>query len=69
MQLDVDEDDEPFFKPAVVQTEPLIPKSKREAQQQQQPDKGGPQTTVAPRDGASHAEVEAAATATVEQEE
>ena len=27
MQLDIDEDDEPFFKPQVVQTEPLIPRN------------------------------------------
>ena len=71
MQLDADQDDEPFFKPAVVQTEPLIPKSKRDSQQQQQQqqESGGPQDAGVEKDDARHAEAEAAATATAEQEE
>ena len=28
MQLDVDDEDEPFFKPQVIQTEPLAPRQK-----------------------------------------
>ena len=64
MQLDADDDDQPFFRPAVVQTEPLLPKQ-REAQQS--PGQGEPQANEMPGD---HQEVAtAAATATVEQEE
>ena len=33
MQLDTDDGDTPFFKPVVQQTEPLIPKGRREQEQ------------------------------------
>lgn len=33
MQLDADEEDTPFFKPVVQQTEPLVPKGRREQDQ------------------------------------
>lgn len=49
MQLDADAEDEPFFKPNAVKTEPLVPKAQREreataqahAQGQQTPSGGG----------------------------
>ncbi|MCJ1420712.1 Vacuolar protein sorting-associated protein 5 [Xylographa parallela] len=64
MQLDADDDDQPFFKPSVVQTEPLTPKSRPEEQplppvEQQAGDAGE----------ARHEEASLAAAATVEQEE
>ena len=70
MQLDADEEDEPFFKPTVAQTEPILTKSQREALQQQKQNQpslaaeGG----EAVHDSDGHGQVEAAATATVEQE-
>ena len=36
MQLDTDDEDTPFFKPVVQQTEPLVPKGRREQGQQSQ---------------------------------
>jgi hypothetical protein len=33
MQLDAEDDEQPFFKPSVVQTEPLIPSQKKDAEQ------------------------------------
>ena len=66
MQLDADEEDEPFFKPTVAQTEPIISKAQRDAQQKQiQPTSESGETA---HDENGHAAVEAAATATVEQE-
>ena len=64
MQLDADDDDQPFFKPSVVQTEPLTPKFRPEEQplppvEQQAGDAGE----------ARHEEASLAAAATVEQEE
>ena len=49
MQLDADAEDEPFFKPNAVKTEPLVPKAQREreaaaqaqAQAQQTPSGSG----------------------------
>ena len=65
MQVDADDDEQPFFKPAVVQTEPLIPKQ-REARQP--PPQDEPQRVGDIR--GDHQEVAAAAaTATAEQEE
>ena len=71
MQLDADEEDEPFFKPAVAQTEPLIPKAQREEQQRQQQKQNehDSQQTSEQQDGERHSETETAATATIEQEE
>ena len=69
MQLDADEDDDaPFFKPAVVHTEPLIPKGR-----DVQPTAAkGEQAEERPRTeagDASHEAAVAAATTTVEEEE
>ena len=36
MQLDTDDEDTPFFKPVVQQTEPLVPKARREQDQPSQ---------------------------------
>ena len=38
MQLDAEDDDQPFFKPSVVQTEPLIPKARDSQQPRSQTD-------------------------------
>ena len=68
MQLDADEEDEPFFKPTVAQTEPILTKSQREAQQQKQTQPPSLESSETAHDTDGHAAVEAAATATVEQE-
>jgi len=63
MQLDAEDDDQPFFKPSVVQTEPLIPK----ARDSQQPPS---RTDQAAGSSDEHqAQAASAATATAEQEE
>ena len=36
MQLDADDEDTPFFKPVVQQTEPLVSKARREQEQAHQ---------------------------------
>ena len=66
MQLDADDDDQPFFKPAVVQTEPLIPKPP--PQDPEQPLQPTELTAGNPEDS-RHEEAVVAAAATVEQEE
>ena len=70
MQLDADENDEaPFFKPAVVQTEPLRPKGRDSqpmaVQEGDRTEEGIPDEN---RDKA-HENAAAAATATAEEEE
>ena len=64
MQLDADDDDQPFFKPSVVQTEPLTPKS-RPGEQPLPPAEQRAGDTGEVR----HEEAALAAAATVEQEE
>ncbi|MCJ1240947.1 Vacuolar protein sorting-associated protein 5 [Varicellaria rhodocarpa] len=69
MQLDADEEDKPFFKPTAAQTEPILTKSQREAQQQKQSQpRLSAESEEAVDDPDGHGQVEAAATATVEQE-
>ena len=36
LQLDTEEEDQPFLKPSVMQTEPIIPSAQQQQQQQQQ---------------------------------
>ena len=61
MQLDADEDGEPFFKPSVVDPTPSARPEDRQSQQQQQQ----PQQTGEPQETAAAV----AATVTAEQEE
>jgi hypothetical protein len=63
MQLDADEDDAPFFKPQVVQTEPL--KKTKDAQQPMQ----SSMESVESQEQEASSAATAAATVTVEQEE
>ncbi|MCJ1394954.1 Vacuolar protein sorting-associated protein 5 [Xylographa bjoerkii] len=64
MQLDADDDDQPFFKPSVVQTEPFTPKPRPEEQPLPPAEQQASSTGEA-----RHEEASLAAAATVEQEE
>ena len=78
MQLDADEDGEPFFKPPVINPAPFVPPDRQpqQQQQQQQPQHKADESKSGEAEGrptsegseSSH-DVAAAATATAEQEE
>lgn len=63
MQLDADEDGEPFFKPPAISPAPIRQRDEQQSSDEQQPGEGA-QGSV---EGAT--EQAAAATATIEQEE
>jgi hypothetical protein len=46
MQLDADDEDEPFFRPQVMQTEPLLAKPGERSEQAPMPDLSQSQSTV-----------------------
>ena len=63
MQLDADEDGEPFFKPPVISPAPIRQRDEQQSSDEQQPGEGS-QAGVE-----GETEQAAAATATIEQEE